>query len=218
MTQYKSVSKLLANRSGALVALISAVVLWAASSSVAAQGQTHQAQANPQTLVIKEFEARVKGYMALQKKMESAVPALSPTSKPEKIEVGKNTLAIAMQGARREAKPGDIFGSAAPLIREWIRQDAKNRTTRQVYAVMEEVPKQNPPAVNAEYPKTADVATVPPLLLMKLPPLPEGLEYRFMGRALILYDAKANLIADFMHDAVPSLLKKKADPNILRKK
>jgi hypothetical protein len=53
----------------------------------------------------------------------------------------------------------------------------------------------------------AALATVPPLILKRLPLLPEGLEYRFMGRDLILRDVKANLIVDFVREAVPTIRK-----------
>jgi hypothetical protein len=59
--------------------------------------------------------------------------------------------------------------------------------------------------VNAEYPEKAPLATLPPLILNRLQRLPEGLEYRFLGRDLILHDAKANLIVDFVHEAVPTI-------------
>ena len=44
---------------------------------------------------------------------------------------------------------------------------------------------------------------MPPLLLTQLPPLPPELQYRFLGRALILLDADANLIVDVVPDALP---------------
>ena len=46
---------------------------------------------------------------------------------------------------------------------------------------------------------------VDPLILKRLPPLSDGIEYRFMGRDLILRDAHANLIVDFIHEAVPTI-------------
>jgi len=33
--------------------------------------------------------------------------------------------------------------------------------------------------------------------------LPEDLEYRFVGKHLILYDAKAGLVVDFIPNAIP---------------
>ena len=66
-----------------------------------------------------------------------------------------------------------------------------------------------PLAVNAVYPDAAPFSTVPPSLLLKLPPLPEEARYRFVGRALILRDTEANVILDFIPDVVP-------DPTIPR--
>jgi hypothetical protein len=59
--------------------------------------------------------------------------------------------------------------------------------------------------VNTDYPETAALATVPPLILKRLQQLPDGVEYRFMGRDLILRDTKANLIVDLLPGAVPTV-------------
>ena len=42
-------------------------------------------------------------------------------------------------------------------------------------------------------------------LLRKLPDLPPELEYRIVGRHLILRDVKANLIVDVLRDVVPTI-------------
>mgnify|MGYP006375434595 CR=1 FL=1 len=36
---------------------------------------------------------------------------------------------------------------------------------------------------------------------LALPPLPEGLEYRFVGRHLIIRDVAANIVVDVLRDA-----------------
>jgi hypothetical protein len=46
-------------------------------------------------------------------------------------------------------------------------------------------------------------ATVPPTLLQKLPELPDEVTYRILGSTLLLVDRKANLIIDFMPNAIP---------------
>ncbi len=71
-------------------------------------------------------------------------------------------------------------------------------------AVMEE----NPGAivklqVNGRYPDTIPLSSVPPQILRALPPLPDGLEYRFIGTTLILLDTRAHTIVDYMTGAVP---------------
>jgi hypothetical protein len=44
---------------------------------------------------------------------------------------------------------------------------------------------------------------VPPQILRVLPLLPQGMEYRFIGTSLILLDAHAHIIADYLTGAVP---------------
>ena len=46
-------------------------------------------------------------------------------------------------------------------------------------------------------------STVPPQVLLSLPKLPEELEYRFVGRHVILLDVHAHTIADFIDNAFP---------------
>ena len=58
-------------------------------------------------------------------------------------------------------------------------------------------------AVNGVYADAAPSSSVPPSLLLRLPPLPEGLRYGFVGRTLILTDSEARVILDFAADVVP---------------
>lgn len=164
-------------------------------------------QPDPRAPAFKGFTDRVKDYISLQKKMETGLPSLKPSKSPAKIEAHRKALAIALRKARQMAKAGEVFGDTADTFKDLVRADTLDRSRRDRYAEMQEVPAKNPPAVNAEYPETASLATVPPLLLNQFPRLPEGIEYRFMGRALILRDAKANLIVDFVPDAVPAVRK-----------
>ena len=64
-------------------------------------------------------------------------------------------------------------------------------------------PKDIPFKVNAEYPKDVPLSTVPPDVLRRCRALPEDIQYRFAGKHLLLFDAKANLIIDFMLNAIP---------------
>jgi len=50
---------------------------------------------------------------------------------------------------------------------------------------------------------SAQMATMPPSLLKVLPPLPKELEYRILGRYLIVRDVDASLILDYIPAAVP---------------
>ncbi len=44
---------------------------------------------------------------------------------------------------------------------------------------------------------------MPPTLLLKLPQLPKQLNYRYVGRNLMLVDTDNNIIIDYMLDALP---------------
>jgi hypothetical protein len=202
VTQLKNYSKLLANSSGR--------VLWACVLALATLAPTpartaDQKPVNADAEKLKEFTDRVQKYVDVQKKLEADLPASGTTNDPAKIEAHRKALAESIRAARRDARPGDIFGDAAGLFRLIIKQDAKNRSVRDAFATMKEVPQRVAPKVNAEYPEKAPLATVPPLILNRLQQLPDGLEYRFMGRDLILRDSKANLIVDLVHEAVPTI-------------
>jgi hypothetical protein len=57
--------------------------------------------------------------------------------------------------------------------------------------------------VNQAYPENVPLQSTPPTLLLNLPEPPDGLEYRIVGRDLILRDVEANTIVDFIPDAIP---------------
>ncbi|MGE3955604.1 MAG: hypothetical protein AB7H96_02715 [Vicinamibacterales bacterium] len=156
------------------------------------------------TEALKAFGQRVKDYVVLKKRLQEGLPEMKTgdrsTGKVERLE---DTLAARITRARAGARPGDIFGTAAPHFKAIIELDMRERGMRDAFNSMEEVPRQSPLAVNAIYPEKAALATVPPLLLVNLPRLPDGLEYRYMGRDLILRDRDANLIVDFIDEAIP---------------
>jgi hypothetical protein len=181
------------------VAAISAVQL------ICTAGASGQVRINPQAEVMAHFSERVDAYVALQKKVEGKLSSQKQTNDPERITAHVTDLANGIRAARADAKPGDVFNGASEQFRQTILEDARDRSVRDALAAMQEVPKRTPPRVNADYPETAALATVPPLILKRLQRLPDGLEYRFMARDLILRDTKANLIVDVLPEAVPTV-------------
>jgi len=205
-------SKLLANHPGWRRLICGAPIICMVAFMVAAPRAAQEARpatVNPQAAALKGFQDRLNEYVALQKKVDDGLPKLSGKDDPSKIEAHQAAMAGRIKLARASAKRGDIFGPAEPAVMAVVRTDANLRTLREARAAMEEVPKFDPPAVNTPYPEKAALATVPPLLLDALPRLPEGLEYRFMGNDLVLRDTRANLIADFINNAVPTAAKTK---------
>lgn len=162
---------------------------------------------------VKEFNAKIKTYIDLQKRVSSGVPPLATSeTDPAKIATRTKALANGIQQARVGAKPGDIFApQAAREFRQIIsatlqgRHGAPSRDTVKTGNPTEEpgTAAKIVLAVNTPYPDSAPRSSVPPSLLVNLPQLPKGLEYRFLGRHLILLDSMANLILDYLLDVVP---------------
>ncbi len=59
-------------------------------------------------------------------------------------------------------------------------------------------------AVNRDYPNQEGqpLQSAPATLLQNLPVLPKGLEYRMVGRILVLRDTEANLVVDYLPNAL----------------
>jgi hypothetical protein len=57
-------------------------------------------------------------------------------------------------------------------------------------------------AIDGTYPEGRTFSTMPALLLAQLPGLPHDIQFRFVGRDLILYDVRANTIIDRMPSAI----------------
>ena len=131
-----------------------------------------QERVNPQAEAMGKFSERVNAYLSLQKKVEGKLTSQKETNDPEKIKAHIAGLASGIRAARADAKPGDIFDGVSEQFRQSIREDARNRSVRDAFAAMQEVPKKTVPKVNADYPETAALATVPPLILKRLQRLP----------------------------------------------
>jgi hypothetical protein len=61
--------------------------------------------------------------------------------------------------------------------------------------------------INQSYPEKVPLQSTPPTLLLNLPELPKGLEYRILGRELVLRDSDANIVVDYIPNALPEKLK-----------
>jgi len=153
----------------------------------------------------KDLFDHVRAYMTTHDNAEKRVPNLKDTSDPKQVSTREKALADEIRVERAGARQGDVFTpAAAKEIGAIVAEDFLGRPLKVQEAILVEVPVKVPPAINTDYPTALPLATVPPSLLQKLPTLPEELEYRFLGRHLILRDIKANLIVDFIPDVVPA--------------
>ena len=164
---------------------------------------------------LEAFEKRLDAYVKLRKQVADSVPAVKKNATPEEIQRHELALAAAIRNARSGAQPGDILAAdVKPIFNRVLTSTLTQRTDSK--KLRESIKEGNPKheraagevepviAVNAVYPTNAPLSTVPPSLLLGLPKLPTDIEYRFVGRTLVLRDRGANMIIDFLKGAAPA--------------
>jgi hypothetical protein len=140
-----------------------------------------------------EFNHRVQDYAALRSRLEVGLPPLVVTTNADEIEAFEHCLAERLSHARGSRR-GQIFAPA--MEGQLKRMLAARADAPTIAAIMEDGPGEFDVDVNDTYSKKYALATMPPNLLLILPDLPKDLEWRFVGRHLILRDVRANMIID----------------------
>lgn len=158
-------------------------------------------------LTTQNFERSVAEYVVLHQMLERDVPPMSVTRDVGEILGAVRALATRMQVARVTARQGDIITpEVAGMFRRRIATCLTPGQWRALFADRardeEGEPIEAPPLrVNMEWPAGVPFDFVPPQLLQSLPALPQELQYRIIGRSLVLWDHHANLIVDFLPGA-----------------
>lgn len=161
---------------------------------------------NPDAAALAEFKLRVAAYAALHKQLAQGEARQKETTHPAKISAAKAALAAKVQAARAGARQGDIFTPAVrPVFRRLLAPELKGEDGRDARAVLRD----DAPApgtvsfkVSAKYPDNQPRPSVPASLLLTLPPLPAPLEYRIVGQHLLLLDTEADLVVDYILNAI----------------
>ena len=189
---------------GSIKSLLLALLVIA--GTLTAQRALFSSQSAPDSRGFKEFGDRVEEYENLHKVAAKSLPALKKKSKQEVISAQQEALVNKIRELRSNARRGDIFTPSAT--------EAVARAIKAVFASPDAHRVQNTiqageplegfkVEVNQRYPDGLPFTTVPPTLLQKLPKLPDEVAYRILGSALLLVDRKANMIVDFMPNAIP---------------
>ena len=183
----------------------------------AAQSAKPKAPADPPVamdpMVLKDFQQRLEHYIKFQRGIEKDIGAKQKSvDDPQVINRKQETLAGTIRANRRNAKQGDIFTpQVASEFRRLLNPEVKGRRGAEIKEELSEdfgeegdegKPKPVPMKVNAKYPEGNPLPTVPANLLAALPTLPPDVEYRIIGKNLILRDVDANIIVDFIPRAI----------------
>ena len=153
---------------------------------------------------VAEFTDAVNRYMNLRWMVEEPLEPEDLCSDPEETQRGVERLARAIRAERAAARTGDIFSPAvASLFLQHITA-ARYELGAEVATYLEDAEIQT----LIELPRlevngslrwnTGDVLW--PFLLRRLPSLPPELEYRFVGRDLVLVDVDTNIVVDILEN------------------
>jgi hypothetical protein len=162
---------------------------------------------NPDAAILQDFNRRVAAYMKIHKDAAKGDARLKQADDPAKITASKAALAAKIQAARPAAAQGDIFTvEIRHKFRRLLAPELQGEDGRDIKAVLKD---DAPPAdaikwkVNAKYPESQPLPSVPTSVLTNLPTLPAPLEYRIVETHLLLLDMDADLIVDYMWNAIP---------------
>ena len=144
--------------------------------------------------IVADFSARVWNYSELRSELEKGLPPLTVTDDPAEI---RRAVRLSQNGSvwrARSAKQGDIF---TPTISVEFRKALLLEMNANTWAaIMDDNPGEFSNQINGDLPGGKPLSTVPPNILAVLPRLPDDIQYRFLGRHLILLDTRANVILD----------------------
>ena len=171
-----------------------------APAAAAAKAVVH---ADPAAL--EDFTRRLDAYMTVQRRLEKESPKMKETNDPGEIKAAQDVLAEKIRAARQDAKRGDIFTpEVTSLFRRLMYPELTGPDGRDTRANLNDEGASVRLQVNGRYPSSEPLETIPPNILASLPQLPEDMEYRVVGKHLVLRDVDANLIIDFIPNAIRS--------------
>jgi len=171
---------------------------------MAAERGVTQATTTENTTLAGDLQKRAKQYLDFRKNVAGNAPR--PTDTPANLTIAQKKLADKIRVARAGVNQGAIF---TPEIAEFLRQQIASALSgaggEKIRAsLLHAEPVQITLQVNVSYPEKVPLQSTPPSLLSKLPELPKGLEYRFVGRELVLRDVDANIVVDYVPNALPT--------------
>jgi hypothetical protein len=160
---------------------------------------------DPPVPALQSFDARVREYVTLHREIEQKLPKLGREATPEEIDNNQRELGVLLRSARSDARQGEFFTpDVQELLARLFGRVFRGKNGKNLLgSIMDENPGLPEISVNERYPDEVPLSTMPPEILDALPELDEDMEYRFIGRRLVLIDSHAHLIVDFTDELLP---------------
>lgn len=164
------------------------------------------------------FAAQLKKYVEATRPLRAAAEKVpkgnTPTGQAAALEKRNAALAADILALRPNAKPGEMFTpEGAAAIKKALEGAFQGPGADTIRDAMEE---QNDPALyKAQASKVVmnrpiGAPQLPAILLADLPQLPKEVEYRFVGRTLLLTDAETTCVLDYIEQVFPEFPSKAA--------
>jgi hypothetical protein len=187
-----------------LLAIAVAAMMAGAPSLAASVPQQAAAGQTAEAAGLKDFADAIKRYMTLRQKVRSEVPGPVKNSSSAQLTNASDALAGAIERSRQGAHVGSIFNRPVTTVIKHRIAEALRVEKASVLDDIDDEGQSGPsPKIHLRLPVSTPMATMPPSLLSVLPPLPKELEYRILGRYLVLRDVDASLVLDYIPGAVP---------------
>lgn len=156
--------------------------------------------------LLSDFSKKAKDYVSKEGML--AQDKMKPTADVAKLQQQRKQLRDAVQQSRANARRGDLFTDETGEVFRKILVNLLNSADGKKIKISLNHAEPDAPAefkVNGEFPNKngQPIQSVPPTVLKVLPALPKGLEYCLAGKTLALRDAAANMVIDYLPNALP---------------
>jgi len=156
--------------------------------------------------LLSDFSKKAKDYIGKEQML--AQDKMKPTTDVAKLQQQRKQLRDAVQQSRANARQGDLFtAETADAFRGILGNLLKGPDGKKIKTSLNHAEPGAPAEfrVNGEFPNQngQPIQSVPPTVLKILPTLPKGLEYCIAGKTLALRDSAANMVVDYLPNALP---------------
>jgi hypothetical protein len=177
----------------------------AALACVCASAQTPPTAGTDDARLSGELQTKIKQYLDFRQKVAGKPPSADNT--PLHIVSKQRELANKIRIARAGAKQGEILTpEIAQYLRRQIAATLSGPHGNEIRSSLRHAePVKIKLQINQSYPEQVPLQSTPATLLLNLPQLADGIEYRILDHELVLRDSEANIIVDYVPDALPAI-------------
>ncbi len=157
-----------------------------------------------QSSPLQHFEENVTHYLSVTHDLRDRI---QPSRSVHQIHEQRLQLANGIRSARTGAKQGQIFTpDVAAMFTQLMATTLDGPQGKRIRTSLRHA---EPVAdialtIDAKYPDNVPLQSTPPSLLLNLPRLPRGMEYRIVGSSLVLRDEDADTVIDYLPGALSS--------------